>query len=161
MPSSFVNMIQEQMQQYFHDALQSRATKATAEIHRQVLKRFRQWNNIRSKELCLVCLRRTPQYDLPCGHCVCENCVIVFGKSSPQDPWLFNIDECFLCELPTPNTTIRVHQPTAGVSVLCFDGGGVRGMLPLLFLKLLQERINLPIPVQRFFKAVFGVSSGK
>jgi len=154
-------MIQEQMQQYFHDALQSRATKATAEIHRQVLKRFRQWNNIRSKELCLVCLRRTPQYDLPCGHCVCENCVIVFGKSSPQDPWLFNIDECFLCELPTPNTTIRVHQPTAGVSVLCFDGGGVRGMLPLLFLKLLQERINLPIPVQRFFKAVFGVSSGK
>ncbi|KAL5324766.1 hypothetical protein ACEPPN_005883 [Leptodophora sp. 'Broadleaf-Isolate-01'] len=55
---------------------------------------------------------------------------------------------------------VKVHPPTAGVGVLCIDGGGTRGVLPLKFIKRIKDRIGLIIPLQKFFKVVFGISSG-
>jgi patatin-like phospholipase/acyl hydrolase len=55
---------------------------------------------------------------------------------------------------------VKVHPPTAGVGVLCIDGGGTRGVLPLKFMKRIEDRIGLPIPLQKFFKVAFGISSG-
>jgi patatin-like phospholipase/acyl hydrolase len=55
---------------------------------------------------------------------------------------------------------VRVHPPTAGVGVLSIDGGGARGVLPLEFMRRIQDRIGLPMPLQKFFKVAFGVSSG-
>lgn len=55
---------------------------------------------------------------------------------------------------------IRVHPLTAGVGVLCIDGGGARGIVPLKLMKRIQDRIGLPIPLQTLFKVAFGVSSG-
>ncbi|KAL6406234.1 putative patatin-like phospholipase [Ilyonectria robusta] len=55
---------------------------------------------------------------------------------------------------------IRVHPPTAGVGVLCIDGGGVRGIVPLGIMKRIKDRIGLPLPFQRFFRVAFGISSG-
>jgi hypothetical protein len=162
LPSGFVKMIEGQMKEMFHDVFHSSISKVTAKVHMSVLRRFQSsWADIFSFETCLVCLRRRPQYGLPCGHCICENCVIVFGQRSPRDPYLFQISKCFLCGLITSDTNIRVNPPTAGYSVLCIEGGGVRGVGPLACLQQLQDRINLPIPVQRFFKVVFGVSSGR
>ena len=57
--------------------------------------------------------------------------------------------------------TIRTHPPTAGVGILCLDGGGARGMLTLGMMKRIQDRIGLPIPFQKFFKVAFGISSGR
>jgi patatin-like phospholipase/acyl hydrolase len=56
---------------------------------------------------------------------------------------------------------VKVHPPTAGVGVLCIDGGGARGVIPLKLMKRIQDRIGLSIPFQRFFKVAFGISSGK
>ena len=56
--------------------------------------------------------------------------------------------------------TVRIHPPTAGVGVLCLDGGGTRGVLSLGIMKRIQERIGLSIPFQKFFKVAFGISSG-
>ncbi|KAI9855647.1 MAG: hypothetical protein M1813_009693 [Trichoglossum hirsutum] len=55
---------------------------------------------------------------------------------------------------------VKVHPPTAGVGVLCIDGGGTRGVVPLKLMKRIQDRIGLPIQLQRFFKVAFGISSG-
>jgi patatin-like phospholipase/acyl hydrolase len=57
--------------------------------------------------------------------------------------------------------TVKVHPPTAGVGVLCIDGGGTRGIVPLMLMKIIQDRIGVPIPLPRFVKVVFGVSIGK
>jgi patatin-like phospholipase/acyl hydrolase len=57
--------------------------------------------------------------------------------------------------------TMKVHPPTAGVGVLCIDGGGTRGVVPLKLMKRIQDRIGLSIPFQKFFKVAFGTSSGK
>ncbi len=54
---------------------------------------------------------------------------------------------------------IKIHPPTVGVGVLCIDGGGTRGVLPLKNMQRIQERIGLRIPLQKFFKVVFGTSS--
>ena len=57
---------------------------------------------------------------------------------------------------------VKIHPPTAGVGgVLCIDGGGTRGVLPLKYMKRIEDRIGLRIPLQRFFKVAFGISSGK
>ncbi|KAI9784309.1 MAG: hypothetical protein M1839_002370 [Geoglossum umbratile] len=53
-----------------------------------------------------------------------------------------------------------MHPPTAGVGVLCIDGGGARGVVPLKLMKRIQDRIGLPIPFQTLFKVAFGISSG-
>ncbi|RSL62169.1 hypothetical protein CEP51_013512, partial [Fusarium floridanum] len=55
---------------------------------------------------------------------------------------------------------IRMHPPTVGAGILCIDGGGIRGTMPLQIMKRIQDRIALPIPLQRFIKVAFGISSG-
>ena len=61
----------------------------------------------------------------------------------------------------TEELIVKVHPPIAGVGVLYIDSGGTRGVVPLTFIKRIQDRIGLPLPFQRFFKVAFGVSSGE
>jgi hypothetical protein len=134
----------------------------SAAIHSSIIKEFEnQWALVFSTSTCLVCLRRRPQYALPCTHVICENCVIVFGEDCVDDPWAYKVPECFLCREQIPGPFIvRVRPPTAGVGVLCIDGGGTRGIIPLQVLKRLEDCIGLPIPVQKLFQVAFGISSG-
>ncbi|KIV94149.1 hypothetical protein PV10_05287 [Exophiala mesophila] len=131
-------------------------------VHHNNLKKFKlRWKRVRSDDTCLVCLRRTPENNnLPCGHAVCENCPRVFGHPDQNDRWAFDIRRCFLCDMALRDVTVKVKPDTAGVNVLTIDGGGVKGIVPLLFLQILQDRMGLPIPVQDNFEISFGTSSG-
>ncbi|KAH9905226.1 FabD/lysophospholipase-like protein [Xylariomycetidae sp. FL2044] len=116
---------------------------------------------MKSDNTCFSCLRRRPQFELECGHVLCENCVKVLSHPCAEDPWLFRIRQCPLCRDVFPNeVTVRTHPPTASVGVLYIDGGGVRGVAPLEMIKRIHTRIGLPIPFQRFIKVAFGISSG-
>lgn len=119
------------------------------------------WLSIRSDDTCFTCLRRRQQYNLPCGHCICENCVRVFGRRSHEDPWLFDVDSCFFCGITTSGVVVKILPPTAGIRVLTLDGGGVRGLTTLEFLRHLQDKLDLPYPVQENFDVVFGTGSGE
>lgn len=156
-----VELVENHMADCF-EMLSQTADATTANIHRVRLQQFqKKWNTIYSTSTCLSCLRRRPQYSLPCGHSVCENCVIVFGECSVDDPWIYELHRCWLCGETTNDTvSIRVQPPTAGANGLCIDGGGARGIIPLQLLKRIQDRVGLPLPLQRFFKVAFGVSSG-
>lgn len=161
LPSAIVKAIQGHMKRHFSDALQSGASKFAAESHKGVLQRARgYWLQLHSRETCLVCCVRRPHVGLPCGHTVCENCVRVFGCPSSEDSCVYRVDRCFLCGLDAEHKSVRIHPPTAGAGVLSMDGGGVRGILELVFLALLEDRIGLPILVLRNFKVVFGTSTG-
>ena len=157
--SGLITMVEGHLVRYFEQLVSG---KAAADIHRDNLACFKdQWLHIQSSNTCLCCLRRRPQYGLPCGHCICENCVLIFGEADENDPWTFTVSCCFLCGRATPSEVmIKVHPPTAGAGVLCIDGGGTRGIVPLVLMKQIQERIGLPIPLQRFVKVAFGVSIG-
>ncbi|KAF1948543.1 patatin-like phospholipase-like protein [Byssothecium circinans] len=158
--SGFISLIKKHLQQYFEELSQD--SKPALEIHRGNLRQFDAcWRDIKSSSTCLCCLRRRPQYGLQCGHTICENCVLVFGECCIVDPWMFKMRNCLLCGTSMPEElTVKVHPPTAGVGVLCIDGGGSRGVVPLELMKRIQDRIGLSIPFQKFFKHLLTISCG-
>ncbi|KAH0566425.1 hypothetical protein GP486_000173 [Trichoglossum hirsutum] len=161
LPTGFVRMIADQLEKLVDGFVQGLDVTSAA-IHMDTIKRFRRdWANVRSNLTCFVCISRKPEYGLPCGHSVCENCVRVFGTNSENDPYIFELCRCFLCGLAAPNVVVKLKPPTAGVRVLSIDGGGVRGVVPLQSLQLLQDRIGLPYPVQDNFDIAYGTSSGE
>ena len=115
------------------------------------------WSSTHSKKTCLVCIRARPQYRLPCGHIICEKCVRLNGDQ--RDVWDFHIPHCFLCG-QTAGALFKVTPPTATARLLCIDGGGVRGIIPLMVLQALEELVGLPYPVQGNFDFIFGTSAG-
>jgi hypothetical protein len=158
-PNTFLHLLEESMVQGYKVISVYEDTLIT-ETHRKNISEWSNtWNEIYTNKTCLMCLARVPQYRLHCGHYICENCVVVFGEK-PEDNY-FKVEYCFLCGRPTYLDTIKIHPPTTGASILCIDGGGIRGLIPLKFLELLQENIGIPIPIIRLFKLVFGTSSGK
>lgn len=50
----------------------------------------------------------------------------------------FILKRCGLCLRPA-DLTVHLKPPTAGVRILSVDGGGIRGIVPLEFLELLQR----------------------
>jgi hypothetical protein len=159
--SGFINLIRNCLEEGY--LKYTRDGTPASEVHHHTIKSFqKEWRNIKSTSTCLCCLRRRPQYGLSCGHIICENCVVVFGDTSEDDPWMFRIPECFLCgEKALEDVSIKIHPPTVGVGVICLDGGGTRGVMSLKLMKRIHDRIALPIPFQNFFKVAFGISSGK
>ena len=158
--NDLLGMVETHLARYFGQLV---AGRAAARIHTDNLARFRsRWLGIYSSSTCLCCLRRRPQHGLPCGHCICENCVLVFADRNENDPWMFDVHSCFLCgQIPPVSIAVRIHPPTAGAGVVCIDGGGARGISALVLMKRIQDRIGLPIPLQRFVKVAFGVSIGE
>lgn len=67
---------------------------------------------------------------------------------------------CILCGVKG-EVIFRFVPPTAGARVLSLDGGGVRGVIPLIFLSHLQSLLSqLECPIQEFFDFVCGTSAG-
>lgn len=142
--------------------LSSRPTNIAADLHHKFfLELDHDWKAFQLDNTCLVCLRRAPRYRLPCGHCICLNCVRDFGTLDEHDPWLYQLESCVFCDASTSGMVIKDQPPTAGLRLLTFDGGGVRGLATLQYLQCLQEEIGLPYPVQENFDVVFGTSIGK
>jgi patatin-like phospholipase/acyl hydrolase len=52
--------------------------------------------------------------------------------------------------------------PTAGIRTLCLDGGGVRGVISLMFLEHLQDELSgLGGSIYECFDYICGTSAGK
>jgi hypothetical protein len=84
--SGFINNIETQLRVFFEQSIRGKGTPS-AEIHKKNLRSFKDlWRNIKSSSICLAYLRRRPQYRLPYGHIICENCVLVFGECCVDDP---------------------------------------------------------------------------
>lgn len=116
-------------------------------------------SKIQTDSLCLLCLQRRPEHNFPCQHILCEACVQDVGESTEDDPLMYVFECCPLC-LKRCEKSIRVRPVTAGVRILSIDGGGIRGVIPIQFLRLLEREIGLPMPIQENFDFAFGTSSG-
>lgn len=133
--------------------------RSAARIHRESIKQTNlPWMILKNNRTCLTCLRRKPEYNLSCGHSLCEICLQIFGEVTSAAEYQFHLASCVLCR--NGQATVTLKPPTAGVRILTIDGGGVRGVIPLEFLDMMQEAIGKDCPIQNLFDLVIGTSSG-
>jgi hypothetical protein len=116
------------------------------------------WFPLRTNKTCLRCLRRRPEHPQPCGHSLCDACVMMLGRDNPGAEYCFNITTCFLCQSDM-NFTARLKPPSAGVRILSIDGGGTRGAIPWESICLLQSIVG-KLPLRELFDLKVGTSSG-
>jgi hypothetical protein len=125
-----------------------------------LLSEFRPWlSRVKTHKLCLTCMLQVPEHSFPCGHMVCEACCTELGRSFDKDPHLHEFQHCPVCESPC-DVTVRVKPVTAGFRVLSIDGGGIRAVVPIQFLRALEQAVGLEMPIQEHFDLSYGTSSG-
>jgi hypothetical protein len=135
-------------------------TDSTCKQHQtQVQSAGIDWNNLITTQTCLFCLRRKPEYALPCKHAFCEVCVAMFGVRASDKEYVYTVNSCLLCQKRC-HLNVHLKPPTAGVRLLALDGGGVRGVFTLQALKALDVHRDLPYPIYDDFDLALGTSSG-
>ncbi|PVH90449.1 FabD/lysophospholipase-like protein, partial [Periconia macrospinosa] len=100
-----------------------------------------------------------PEHKFPCGHVFCECCCTELGQPQELDCYLYSFTTCPLCVQPCA-VSVRIKPPTAGARVLTIDGGGIRAVIPIQFLRALEAALGLDMPVQEHFDFAYGTSSG-
>lgn len=121
---------------------------------------FRRWKGVDkfiSHSACLACLVSPGEHSLPCGHVLCTPCLEDFGIA--RGPTLIEMKFCPLHDHETSfRWLVTITPPNAGIRILNIDGGGVRGIIPSMVLKRLEQEFGLP--VQYFFDLIIGTSTG-
>ena len=113
---------------------------------------------IKSTRECL-CLQRSPEHVLECGHTICDTCFSIFGVPIPGKEYRWKLNTCLICDSQS-HIQARLLPPTCGARLLSVDGGGSRCIIPLTYLDALQNEMDLPYPIQEHFDFAIGTSSG-
>jgi hypothetical protein len=117
-----------------------------------------------SNNPCYGCLFGRPEYKLPCGHFICQECLIDFDQKEETGPHHIAIHRrCVLCAAPTIRQGYRipVRPELSGLRILSLDGGGVRGIIQIVALQRLESLIGLNLPLGQFFDLIVGTGAGK
>lgn len=125
----------------------------------KIYKRVKSYNNI---SYCPLCIIRRPQVPLPCGHKYCVEDIRLMGREVQKNKFL--VSECVVCGRSIAPVQFRFRPKTRGIRVLALDGGGVRGIILLECLKLLESKIQVYLPdwpLINMFDMCSGTSSGK
>ena len=137
----------------------SQNSQTSAELHRSnAAHQMKHCAQLKSNETCICCVRRNPEHVFTCGHALCDVCVEIYGNAVLGQEYCYDLPTCILCE--AGRLTAKIKPPTAGVRILSIDGGGVRGVVPLEFLNLLQKEVGEACPIQDLFDLAIGTSSG-
>jgi hypothetical protein len=136
---------------------------SASQIHQEVLSTHSPHiAELKSHRSCFSCFMRMPEKVLACGHALCDSCIKIFGTRSPLEKNTFELLECVLCGVSYQNATFRFVPPTAGIRVLSVDGGGIRGVIPLVFLQHLERSMPfLGCTIKDHFDYACGTSAGK
>lgn len=161
-PSVFIGLVMERFKQFYRKHI--RGEQTAANIHRDTLRKYtKQWKDLKSWRTCFVCLSRVPEKKHSCGHYICERCVTIFGMPDKYDPQRFVLEACLLCQSQS-RLEIWVLPATAGVGILAIDGGGIRGVVPIMILRrqqeILKNSFGVDMPPQEAYHLVVGISSG-
>jgi Patatin-like phospholipase len=113
--------------------------------------------------ICLGCLIDRPDHVLPCGHILCTSCVLSFGLVKSK-----NHVEIQKCPLEGKDNRTGQFQPvtvflkpdTAASRILVLDGGGIRSVIQLEILRLLEAEFKGRLSLQYFFDLIVGTGTG-
>jgi hypothetical protein len=133
------------------------------EVHLKVLRTHHpHLADLKSHRSCFCCFMRMPEKVLSCGHAYCDSCIKTFGSRSSSERNTYEVFDCVLCGVHCQNSIFRFVPPTAGIRTLTVDGGGVKGVSPLMYLQHLDNSLaSLGCAVREYFDYVCGTSAGK
>lgn len=150
-----VNMIESEMATEFPYL----ATCTSLDRRKQLMTaKSGRYSALKSNRICLYCLVQAAQHFPPCAHVLCDLCAQKFGNVSVDTEYQFTLDQCLLC-CERISMIIDVLPPTMDPSILAIDGGGVRGVIPIEFLILIQEYLG-ECRLQDVFDLDVSTSSG-
>ncbi|KAK2469095.1 hypothetical protein H9L39_19363, partial [Fusarium oxysporum f. sp. albedinis] len=120
------------------------------------------WRSHKVHNYCPACILRRPEYGLPCGHMYCEYDIRRLGRKIGRETYA--VEECTCCQARFTDVVFKFRPKTKGIRVLALDGGGVRGIIMLQCLHMLQSMlwVFLPgMPIIDLFDVCAGTSSGE
>jgi hypothetical protein len=159
--ASFVQNLRERLQRDYEQIKVCTDTSVVSQHLQCLLDLQRYLKPLRSHKTCLCCLLRAPEKVFSCGHSICDTCVRAFGQRNSEERNSFSFSRCILCDGQNNKAEISLTPFTAGVRLLSLDGGGVRGVIPLVFLQHLEESLSgFQVPFRDFFDFVCGTSAG-
>lgn len=159
--SYMTGVVRDHVEHFF--AIMEHKGQSSHEIHAKNLAATSsqiQWVRFKSNRTCFYCLARAPEHVLECKHALCDHCVRRTGVVQVDREHAFILKRCGLCLRPA-DLTVHLKPPTAGVRILSVDGGGIRGIVPLEFLELLQRSFGDDCSLQDYFDLTCGTSAGK
>lgn len=132
--------------------------KKMFEPHQSCLK------GLHSNKTCLSCMQAVPDYVFGCGHAFCDRCIREMGHVAATFESAWEIDRCLLCgeDWAGNMQVVRFKPSCAGVRILTLDGGGIRGIVELVLLGLVQKRMRIQsLLIKDCFDLIMGTSTGK
>jgi hypothetical protein len=116
---------------------------------------------LRTFRTCLFCLLRTPEKMLACGHSLCDICIRSVGRQSLEAQLGIVVKRCPLCGDAHDKAPFYLMPATAGIRALCVDGGGIKGIIPLITLQHIWGKLaDYGAPLSDYFDFVCGTSAG-
>ena len=119
------------------------------------------FSGLKTHNTCLCCLMRKPERVLICDHALCDICIRIFGTKLKKQRNSYLLPSCPLCHTFNSGRIFEFLPRTAGYRGLSLDGGGTRGVIPLTYLKRIQEELGLDCAIQDCFDFVVGTSAGE
>ncbi|PVH95746.1 hypothetical protein DM02DRAFT_731639 [Periconia macrospinosa] len=110
---------------------------------------------------CICCLFGLPEALLPCGHMLCRDCVEAYGHRKAHA-----LVEVLECPLEINQKTqqqphiVYTRPESAGVRVLALHNGGVRSIIQIEVLKLIEKELQGKIPIKSLFDMIIGEGTG-
>ena len=109
---------------------------------------------------CAACLAAPWLALLPCGrHGLCNRCAIALDAAAARSA-VAHVSCCAVCGVDFAPFALSVRPALARGRILALDGGGVRGLVQLEILALIEQSMALGIPITRFFDLIVGTSVG-
>ena len=81
-----------------------------------------------------------PKKVFDCRHAVCDVCIKTFGQKLKLEKHTFILPCCLLYGVNNVISTFRFIPPIASIRVLCINGGGICGIIPLTFLNYIDRQ---------------------
>ncbi|KAK4960688.1 hypothetical protein LTR66_012941 [Elasticomyces elasticus] len=159
---SLLAVIERGFESLFEELASASGERTAAALHFRRLRSLRvHLRDLRSYKTCLSCLLRSPEKVFDCGHALCDTCIKIYGKQSNAEKYTFAMTACILCGAAHHGPGFQMVPPTAGIRVLSLDGGGVRGVILLVFLDRMEQLLSdLRCPLRDFFDFVCGTLAG-
>lgn len=115
-----------------------------------------------SNTSCLWCLIGVPEHILSCAHTLCTSCIKDFGTKDNETKSMFTLRCPLHWHEPVSVDRLQVSTKpnSAGPRVLTLDSGGIRSIIQLTILSLLERELGGGLTVTSFFDLIVGTSTG-